>query len=549
MNGAEFLLECLRTEGVDTLFAYPGGSVIPLFDAMYKVDYFEVYRPSHEQGGVHAADGYARRTGRTGVAIVTSGPGVTNAVTGIATAYSDSIPLVLITGQVGTNFLYKNSFQEVDTTGIMMPITKHSRLVTNANDIGDAIAEAFYMANEGRKGPVVVDITKDAFMGLVENAAGYASRPLPGDERHIDHGRQIREACELIRQARQPVIYAGGGVLRSGSSEALRSLAINCNIPVVNSIMGLGSFDRMHPLSLGVVGMHGQKTTNLYVYEADVVIGVGVRFSDRAIGNRQGFTKDSRIIHIDVDPAEFDKNLDAHVQILGDLDEILKEMSRQLADVKKPDRAKEPVPEDAAFPPRVVLERLQSYLPENTTVVTDVGQHQMWSMMYWRVRRPDTFISSGGLGTMGFGMGAAIGARIGRKDEPVLLVTGDGSFRMNHLELLTASKYGIPLTIVVFNNNSLGMVRQWQGIFNEQRYAHTDVYDPLDLEALCRAYNVEYMGKFHSPAELDDLLAAHPFEDRIRVLEYVLDHDHWVYPMVAAGSSINNILERSPETL
>lgn len=547
MNGAEFLLECLKAEQVDTLFAYPGGSVIPLFDALYKVEYFEVYRPSHEQGGVHAADGYARRTGKTGVAIVTSGPGVTNAVTGIATAYSDSIPLVLITGQVGTNFLYKNSFQEVDTIGIMMPITKHSRLVTNANDIGEAVTEAFYMANEGRPGPVVVDITKDAFLGLVTDSA-YDHRALSKDLRQGDHQAQIKEACALIRAAKRPVIYAGGGVLRSGSSQALRKLAIDCNIPVVNSIMGLGSFDRMHPLSLGVVGMHGQRETNLSVYEADVVVGVGVRFSDRAIGNRQGFTKSARVIHIDVDPAEFDKNLDAHVQILGDMTEILEQMIVQLKGTRKPDQVHNP-PQDSDFPPRQVLEQLQAYLPGNTTVVTDVGQHQMWSMMYWKVREPNTFISSGGLGTMGFGLGAAIGARIGQKSAPVLLVTGDGSFRMNHLELLTASKYGIPLTIVVFNNHSLGMVRQWQGIFNDQRYAHTDVYDPLDLETLCRAYNVDYMGRFGSPVELRELLAANPFADRIRVIEYVLDNNHWVYPMVAAGSSINDILERSAQEL
>lgn len=545
MNGAEFLLEALRGEGVDTLFAYPGGSVIPLFDAMYKVDYFEVYRPSHEQGGVHAADGYARRTGKPGVAIVTSGPGVTNAVTGVATAYSDSIPMVLITGQVGTSFLYKNSFQEVDTTGIMMPITKHSRLVTNANEIGEALAEAFYMANEGRKGPVVVDITKDAFTGLVENPV-YTPRKVPKDLRRQEHQAEIREACDLIRNARKPVIYAGGGVIASGSSEELRKLAIGCNIPVVNSIMGLGSFDRTHPLSLGVVGMHGQKATNLYVYDADVVIGVGVRFSDRAIGNRQGFTDRARIIHIDIDPAEFNKNLDAHVQILGDMKHILDQMADELKDVRKPDPVL-PEPEDASFPPRLVLEQLQAYMPENTTVVTDVGQHQMWSMMYWKVRRPNTFISSGGLGTMGFGAGAAIGARIARKDEPVIFITGDGSFRMNHIEMLTASKYGIPITVVVFNNNSLGMVRQWQGIFNEQRYSHTDVYDPLDLEALCKAYNIEYMGAFHSPEELTALLAQKPFEDKVRLMEYVLDHDHWVYPMVAAGSSINNILDREDQ--
>lgn len=547
MNGAEFVMECLREEGVEMVFAYPGGAVIPLFDAMYQVDYFDVYRSCHEQGGTHAVDGYARRTGKTGVCIATSGPGATNTVTGIATAYSDSIPMVIITGQVATPFLYKNSFQEVDTTGITMAITKHNRLVTDANDIGEAIAEAFYYANEGRKGPVLVDITKDAFLAEVEDPTYHKREVLP-DTRQDDFQAEIEKAAEAIRNAKQPVIYAGGGVLRAGASEALRKLAIDCNIPVVNSIMGLGSFDRMHPLSYGVVGMHGQKETNLMVYGADVVIGVGVRFSDRAIGNRQGFTKEATIIHIDVDGAEFNKNLDAHVQILGDMNAILGSLSEKLEGVKKADLPKEAIfaPEDKDFPPRVVLEHLQAYMPENTTIVTDVGQHQMWSMMYWRPRRPDTFISSGGMGTMGFGVGAAIGAKIGCPEDAVILITGDGSFRMNHHEMLTAAKYNIPMLVVVFNNNSLGMVRQWQGLFNEKRYAETDVYDPLNIEALCQAYGVEYVGKFHTPDEMDELLKANPFKEGVRIMEYVLDHDHWAYPMVAAGQSINTILERQP---
>lgn len=547
MNGAQFVMECLREEGVEMLFAYPGGAVIPLFDALYQVDYFDVYRSCHEQGGTHAVDGYARRTGKTGVCIATSGPGATNTITGIATAYSDSIPMVVITGQVATPFLYKNSFQEVDMTGISMAITKHTRLVTDANEIGEAIAEAFYFANEGRKGPVVVDITKDAFLAEVEDPT-YRKRKIPKDVRQFEYEAQIEEAADLIRNAKQPVIYAGGGVLRAGASEALRRLAIQSNIPVVNSIMGLGSFDRMHPLSYGVVGMHGQKETNLLVYGADVVIGAGVRFSDRAIGNRQGFTEDAKIIHIDVDKAEFDKNLDAHVQILGDLSEVLNKLADKLEGVTKPSFDKDAItaPEDQFFPPRMVLERLQEYMPENTTMVTDVGQHQMWSMMYWRPRRPNTFISSGGMGTMGFGVGAALGAKIGAPDDAVILVTGDGSFRMNHNEMLTASKYNIPMLVVVFNNNSLGMVRQWQGLFNEQRYSETDIYDPLDMDALCKAYNVEFMGQFHSPEELEELLAKYPYEEKVRVVEYVLDHDHWAYPMVAAGQSINTIIERTP---
>lgn len=544
MNGAEFVLECLRQEGVDTIFGYPGGTVIPLFDALYKVDYFEVYRPCHEQGGIHAADGYARATGRPGVAVVTSGPGVTNAVTGIATAYLDSIPLVLITGQVGTSVLYKSSFQEVDTTGLMMPITKHSRLVTDPDDIGDAIAEAFYMANEGRKGPVVVDITKDAFLKEVTDLS-YCSRELPVDDRLSQYEKELQEALQLIRDAQRPVIYAGGGVLRSGSSKELTELAEQCNIPVVNSIMGLGSFDRMHPLSLGVVGMHGQRDTNLTVYNADVVVGVGVRFSDRAIGNREGFTEGAKIIHIDIDAAEFNKNLNTHVEILGDMKTILGRMAEELKNVRKLDFKKAQLPDpDGEYPPRRVLERMQAFMPENTNVVTDVGQHQMWCMQYWKVRQPDSFLTSGGLGTMGYGAGAAIGAKVGRKDRPVLWVTGDGCFRMDHIELLTASKYGIPITCLVFNNSALGMVRQWQDLFHEKRFSETDVYDPLNIEVLCQAYGIEYAGRFTSPKELDELLEGKEFSEGIRVLEYVLDHDLGVYPMVAAGSSINQLIER-----
>lgn len=542
MTGAEFVLECLKKEAVDTLFAYPGGAVIPLFDAMYKDGSFRVVRPSHEQGGSHAADGYARKSGRPGVCIATSGPGVTNTVTGVATAYLDSVPLVLITGQVGFPLMYKNSFQEVDTIGLMMPITKHSRLVTKPEHIADAIAEAFQIACSGRKGPVVVDITKDALMAEVTDES-YTKREILPDTRHTQYTEEIREACRLIREAKRPVLYAGGGVINAGAAQELTRLAEQCNIPVVNSIMGLGSFDRTHPLSRGVVGMHGQKETNLLVYHSDVIVGVGVRFSDRAIGNRTGFTRDAKIIHIDTDPSEFDKNVDTHVRIAGDMKEILRAMQNELADVKKEDT---PAPQDpdADFAPRRVLEKLQAALPVDTTVVTDVGQHQMWTMMYWKPRTPRTFLTSGGLGTMGFGMGAAIGAKVARPESPVVLITGDGSFRMNHTELLTAVKYQIPLLVVIFNNHSLGMVRQWQGLFNEERYAETDVYDPLNTELLCKAYGAEFMGAFRDPDELEAILAEEPRTSGVRVLEYILDHDHGVYPMVASGAAINVMFER-----
>ena len=361
--------------------------------------------------------------------------------------------------------------------------------------------------------------------------------------RHSRYLPAIAKACELIRQAKRPVIYAGGGVVNAQAQDELHALALQCNLPIVNSLRGLGSFDRTHPLSRGVVGMHGQRDTNLLVYDADVVLGLGVRFSDREIGHRTGFTQNAKIIHVDTDPSEFGKNVDTDVEIAGDLKEILGEMVRQLQDVKKEDPPKA-VDRDADFEPLQVIEALQALLPEDTTVVTDVGQHQMWAMMYWKARKPRTFVSSGGLGTMGFGTGAAIGAKMAQPKSPVVLITGDGSFRMNLTEVLTAVKYQIPLLIVVFNNHSLGMVRQWQGLFNENRFSEMDIDDPLDLELLCRAYGAEYVGSFQNAEELRLLGEGKDLTRGVKVLEYVLDHDHYVYPMVASGQAINQILER-----
>lgn len=544
MNGADYVLKCLRHEGIDTVFGYPGGAVIPLFDALYRDGGFRVIRPSHEQGGTHAADGFARASGGVGVMIATSGPGATNTVTGIATAFSDSIPLVVITGQVASHLLGKNSFQEVDIVTIAMPITKYSVLVTDPKDIGPAIRKAFYIARSGRPGPVLVDITKDAFQAEAEDIP-YAVQPLETDTRYLNCMDEIKKACDLIRHAKNPVIYAGGGVLKSKSSKNLRKFAKLLNIPVTNSIMGMGAFDRTDPLSYGIVGMHGQRETNLMVYRSDVVIGIGVRFSDRAIGNRKGFSEKAKVIHIDIDETEFNKNIDIDVRILGDFNRILEIMTEELADVRF-DREISRVEEKESelnFIPRKYIETLQAGLPENTNVTTDVGQHQMWTMMYWKSKRPYSVITSGGQGTMGFGVGAAMGAKVARPSEDMLLITGDGSFRMNHHEVLTLSKYNIPVTIAVFNNHTLGMVRQWQGLFEDKRYSETDIYDALDLEKLAQAYGVNYAGKVHDEKELMEILENIDLH-KTNIIECMIDNDDGAYPMVAAGSSINNIIDR-----
>ncbi len=545
MKGSDFLLKCLKAEGVDTVFGYPGGAVIPLFDALYRDGTFNVYRTSHEQGAAHAADGFARRSGKTGVCIATSGPGATNTITGIATAYSDSIPMVVITGQVGQHLLGKNSFQEVDTTGITMSITKYNVLVTDPYKIGEAIQMAFNIARSGRPGPVVVDITKDVMEKDIEEYE-YKSLGIDRDDRHLEYIENIKKACDLIRNAKKPIIYAGGGVIRSNSSDLLAKLADSLNIPVMNSIMGMGAYDMTNEKSYGIVGMHGQKETNMQVYNADVILGVGVRFSDRAIGHRRGFSKNAKVIHMDVDGTEFNKNIEASVEILGNFNEILEIMIDELKDVHfENEFSHDKLPEsEKNFLPRQYIEKIEEIFTSEAVVVTDVGQHQMWTMMYWKAKYPRRVITSGGQGTMGFGVGAAIGSKIADKDTPVVLITGDGSFRMNHNEVLTLSTYNIPVTIFVFNNNTLGMVRQWQGIFEENRYSQTDIYDSLNLEYLSKAYGVNYGGKIKNSEELEESLKKLDLKNGINIIECIIDHDDWAYPMVAAGASINNIIER-----
>lgn len=536
-------MKCLKEEGVDTLFGYPGGAVIPLYDALYDCDDFLNIRTCHEQGAVHSADGYARSSGKVGVCIATSGPGATNTITGIATAYMDSIPLIVITGQVGTSLLGKDSFQEIDVTGLTMGITKHNYLVKKSSDIGKVISEAFFVAKDKRPGPVLIDISKDAFLEEVHDTT-YEKLYQTEDLRHFNYESEIENLAIAIKKSKNPVIYAGGGVLKSSASYNLRLFAKKLNIPVVNSIMGLGSFDRNSPLSYGIVGMHGDSEANLLCYESDLIIAIGVRFSDRAIGNRNGFCRNGDIAHIDVDATELKKNIDSKYNILGDFNLILESLMRKLKNHKpyKNLEEKSDTKEYMGFHPKKILETIQENLPQNTIVATDVGQHQIWTSKYWKFHSPLTFITSGGLGTMGFGMGGALGAKVANPDSNVVLITGDGSFRMNHNELLTLRHYNIPVTVVLFNNSSLGMVRQWQGLFCNKRYSSTSINDALDVESLCKAYGVNY----HRADDLDSLKASlssiNPMKD-INLIECIIDKDTGVYPIVPPGKSIDNVIE------
>ena len=542
MNGAKYLVSCLGKEGVNVIFGYPGGSVIPLFDALYDTDSFIQIRTCHEQGASHAADGYARTTGKVGVCIATSGPGATNIVTGLATAFMDSVPIVAITGQVGKSLLGKDSFQEIDITGLTMGITKHNFLVTDANELKEVISKAFFIAKSGRPGPVLIDISKDAFNQEIEDFE-YTSIKEISDLRHIEYLNEIKITANLIKNAKQPIIYAGGGVIKSKSWKSLDSLAKKHNIPLVNSIMGLGSFDTTSELSYGIVGMHGDEEANILCYESDLILGIGVRFSDRAIGNRKGFSKNAKIIHIDVDKTEIGKNIDVEHEILGDLNKIMETLMQELGSFKSPHKrnTSNHKKQYKDFHPKNILNLTQKHLNEDTVVVTDVGQHQIWTAKYWHFRHPLKFATSGGLGTMGFGMGAALGAKLGNPESMVLLVTGDGSFRMNHIELLTLSRYNIPITILLFNNSSLGMVRQWQNLFFDSRYAQTDINDCLNLEFLSKAYGVNYY-KASSLNELDDIFNEADNINSINLIECVISSDIGAYPIVPPGRSIDTLL-------
>ena len=545
LSGSQIILKVLKEKGIDTLFGYPGGAVIPFFDALYdELDYFKVYRPAHEQNGVHAADGYARSTGKLGVFIATSGPGATNTITGIANAYMDSVPLLVICGQVANALIGKDSFQEVDITGMTLSVTKHSYMVRRAEDLEGVIREAVDVAMEGRPGPVLVDVPKDVFLHTCEytgsNECGEAEITACDEDK-------LNMAAELINNAQRPVIYAGGGVRISKNDSLLVEFAEKTGIPVCNSFMGLGTIPRGNKLSLGFVGMHGSTETNMAVANCDLLIAMGARFSDRVIGSPDKFAPKAEIIHIDIDSTEVDKNTYESIPLLGNMTYIL---TKLLEKAEERDRSKwldEIMSKkikahiEGQLVPENILREINKHYKDNTIVATDVGQHQMWTGQFWQFNKSNEFITSGGLGTMGFGMGAAIGAQVGNPDKKTVLVTGDGSFRMNCEELVTISKYKLPVKIVMFNNNALGMVRQWQRMFSNARYSETDNYDDVDYQLL----NASYCIKAYKACSMDELIKILNETDDLNepiFLECKIDRDCSVYPIVPPGRPIDELL-------
>lgn len=545
LTGSQIILRVLRDKNADTLFGYPGGAIIPLFDALYdEMDYFKLYRPAHEQNGVHAADGYARSTGKVGVFIGTSGPGATNTVTGIATAYMDSVPLLVITGQVPNMLIGKDSFQEIDVTGITLSITKHNYLVRKIEDLQRTIEEAYDVARSGRPGPVVVDIPKDVLLATYEYEENKKESNIKRFESDLSN---IEKACELINSSKKPVIYAGGGIRISKTDKLLTELAEKACIPVANSFMGLGTIDRNHPLSLGFLGMHGAKETNMAVTECDLLIAIGARFSDRVIGNPNRFAPNAKIIHIDVDVTELDKNISNCIPIMGDFETILKELIANIDNKERPDWLKQidnwrvEKGDNTTFTPDNIIEKINKYYDNDTILATDVGQHQMWSGQHWKFKHSNEFITSGGLGTMGFGLGAAIGAQVGNPNKNTILITGDGCFRMSAQELVTLSAYNVPVRVFMFDNSALGMVRQWQKLFNNKRYSQTDINLDVNYKALAEAYGI----KAYKVTNLDELEEALKDSRDIKGSVYfdcIIDKDLNVFPMVPPGRPIDELL-------
>ena len=548
-TGAEIVIECLKEQGVDVVFGYPGGSILNVYDALYKHsdEIFHVLT-SHEQGAAHAADGYARATGKVGVCMATSGPGATNLVTGIATAYMDSVPMVAITCNVTLPLLGKDSFQEVDIAGVTMPITKHGYIVKDVNILADTLRKAFHIAKSGRPGPVLVDITKDVTAASCE----YTPKKPESVERAGHYTQEdLDAALEVISKAKKPYIYLGGGAILSGASEEVRAFAKKLDSPVCDTLMGKGAYDGYDPLYTGMIGMHGTKTSNLGVSECDLLVALGARFSDRVIGNASLFAKNAKILHIDIDAAEINKNIHADVSIVGDLKDILTKLIARMEQMHHPEwtahilELKEKYPlkyDDSQLSCHYIIEELDRITKGNAIITTDVGQHQMWAAQYYHYTKPRTFLSSGGLGTMGYGIGACIGAKTGCPDKICVNIGGDGCFRMNLIELATASRYQIPIIQIIINNHVLGMVRQWQTLFYGKRYSQTVLEDAVDYckvaEGLgCAAIRVTAKEEV-APAIEKAIALQKPV-----VIDCRIPEDDKVFPMVPAGAAISEVFD------
>lgn len=548
-TGAEIVIECLKEQGVDVVFGYPGGSILNVYDALYKHsdEIFHVLT-SHEQGAAHASDGYARATGKVGVCMATSGPGATNLVTGIATAYMDSVPMVAITCNVTLPLLGKDSFQEVDIAGVTMPITKHGYIVKDVNILADTLRKAFHIAKSGRPGPVLVDITKDVTAASCE----YTPKEPESVERAGHYTQEdLDAALEVISKAKKPYIYLGGGAILSGASEEVRAFAKKLDSPVCDTLMGKGAYDGYDPLYTGMIGMHGTKTSNLGVSECDLLVALGARFSDRVIGNASLFAKNAKILHIDIDAAEINKNIHADVSIVGDLKDVLTKLIARMEQMHHPEwtahilELKEKYPlkyDDSQLSCPYIIEELDRITKGNAIITTDVGQHQMWAAQYYHYTKPRTFLSSGGLGTMGYGIGACIGAKTGCPDKICVNIGGDGCFRMNLIELATASRYQIPIIQIIINNHVLGMVRQWQTLFYGKRYSQTVLEDAVDYckvaEGLgCAAIRVTAKEEV-APAIEKAIALQKPV-----VIDCRIPEDDKVFPMVPAGAAISEVFD------
>lgn len=550
-TGARILIESLQHQGVDTIFGYPGGSVLPIYDELYDSPLRHIL-VRHEQAAAHAADGYARAGGRVGVCLATSGPGACNLVTGIATAYMDSSPMVAITGQVPTTMLGNDAFQESDITGITMPITKHNYLVKRTEDIGRVITESFYIANTGRKGPVLVDLPKDVNTREIEYEVGSEKMNLRGYQPTLKgHKRQIEKALELVALAERPLIYAGGGVILSDASTELVRLAETLQVPVTTTLMGLGAIPGDHPLNLGMLGMHGTEYANFAVTECDLLIAIGARFDDRVTGKIDTFASHAKVVHIDIDPAEIGKNKHVDIPIVGDVKSVLSDMLLLLKKAgttdawhKKLKHWKQHHPlrfaDDGKLRPQFILRKMSEMFGPDSVIVSEVGQNQMWTAQYYQFRRPRQWITSGGLGTMGFGFPAAIGAHFARPDLPVFDVAGDGSIQMNIQELGTVAQYNIPVKIAVLNNQYLGMVRQWQELFYDRRYSFTEL-PPVDFVKIANAYGVEGI-RIESCEEVVPALKAAVETDGPFMLDFRIEREENVFPMVPAGAAINEMI-------
>lgn len=548
LTGAEIVIECLKEQGVDTVFGYPGGAILNVYDELYKhKDEIRHVLTSHEQGASHAADGYARSTGKVGVCLATSGPGATNLVTGIATAYMDSVPVVAITCNVTVPLLGKDSFQEIDIAGITMPITKHNFIVKDVSELADTIRRAFSIARKGRPGPVLVDIPKD----VTALKAEYRRKPMQeiGPVKDTIRQEEVDRALSLIVKSKRPYVFVGGGASISGASEELKEFVEKIDAPVCDTLMGKGAFDGTDERYTGMLGMHGTKTSNLGVSECDLLIAVGVRFSDRVLGNARKFAKQAKIIQFDVDPAEVNKNIVVTTSVIGDIREILKvinpllasqDHSEWMAHIHKYQKAYPLQYPDEGLSGPYVIEEVYRQTKEDAIIVTEVGQHQMWAAQYYKYRKPRKFLTSGGLGTMGYGLGAAIGAQSANPGTQVINIAGDGCFRMNLNELATAVRNQLPLVEIIINNHVLGMVRQWQTLFYEKRYSATVLDDGMDYVKVAKAMGADGY-RATNREEFAEALKQALAGGRTAVIDCVIDSDDKVWPMVAPGAAISEV--------